>query len=176
MCLKCTGLKTAAPPELPAAIPKAASLIEVLTSAREVPAEFGKLHELLIKDVILTQEGFESEKNKKLDGGCPKPKDYVRHTALTDVGCGYDISSTWPGEVRCIEVKSTTRTGSDFSLTENERQVLSDLGDKAWLYRVVVEADGGGEVVSCLQDPIRHIGSDQLTPVVWRVASEALES
>lgn len=69
VCLKCTGLKTAAPPELPAAIPQAASLIEVLTSAWVVPAEFGKLHELLIKDVILTQEGFESEKNKKLDGG-----------------------------------------------------------------------------------------------------------
>lgn len=108
--------------------------------------------------------------------GCPKPKDYVRHTALTDVGCGYDISSTWPGEVRCIEVKSTPRKGSDFFLTENERQVLSDLGDKAWLYRVVVEADGGGEVVSCLQDPIRHIDPGQLTPVVWRVASKTLES
>lgn len=108
--------------------------------------------------------------------GCPKPKDYVRHTALTDVGCGYDISSTWPGEERCIEVKSTTSPGSDFFITENERQVLSDLGEKAWLYRVVVEADGGGVVVSCLQDPIRHIDPDQLTPVVWRVASEALAS
>lgn len=108
--------------------------------------------------------------------GCPKPRDYVDHASLTDVGRGYDISSTWPGEERCIEVKSTTSPGSDLFITENERQVLSDLGEKAWLYRVVVEADGGGEVVSTLQDPIRHIDPGQLTPVVWRVASEALES
>lgn len=108
--------------------------------------------------------------------GCPKPRDYVDHAALADVGRGYDISSTWPGEERFIEVKSTTSPGSDLFITENERQVLSDLGEKAWLYRVVVEADGGGEVVSTLQDPIRHIDPGQLTPVVWRVASEALES
>lgn len=74
------------------------------------------------------------------------------------------------------EVKNATSPGSDFLITENERQVFSNLGDKAWLYRVVVEADGGGEVVSTLQDPIRHIGPGHLTPVVWRVASEALES
>lgn len=106
--------------------------------------------------------------------GCTEPEKFVERIALNDVCRGYDIASIWPGEERCIEVKSTTVAGSDFFITENECKVLVDLGDRAWLYRVVVRADGGGEVTSRLQDPMKCIGTEHLTPVVWRVASEAL--
>lgn len=107
---------------------------------------------------------------------CPEPNLYVKRVALTDVGRGYDLESTWPGHERCIEVKSTSRAGSDFFVTENERQVLSALGNRAWLYRVVVGADGGGAVMSRLQDPINRIDQEHVIPVVWRVAGEALAS
>lgn len=106
--------------------------------------------------------------------GCPEPDKFVERVAISDVGRGYDIASTWPGEERCIEVKTTTRAGSDFFLTDNEYQVLASLGKKAWLYRVVIDGDGGGTVIARLQDPMNVIDAAKLVPVVWRVASDAL--
>jgi hypothetical protein len=106
---------------------------------------------------------------------CLEPVKYVERVALSDVGRGYDIASTWPGEERCIEVKSTTCAGSDFFITENECQVLAELGDKAWIYRVVVGSDGSGEVVLRLKNPMSAISSVHRTPVIWRVDGEALE-
>jgi hypothetical protein len=106
--------------------------------------------------------------------GCPEPAKFVERVAISDVGRGYDIASTWSGEERCIEVKSTTRGGSDFFLTENESQVLAALGEKAWLYRVVIDGDGKGVVTARLQDPMNVICPEQMVPVVWRVGGDAL--
>lgn len=106
--------------------------------------------------------------------GCHDPDRFVERIAISDVGRGYDIASTWPGEERCIEVKSTTRDGSDFFLTENESQVLAALGEKAWLYRVVIDGDGKGVVTARLQDPMNVICPEQMVPVVWRVGVDAL--
>lgn len=106
--------------------------------------------------------------------GCPDPTKFVARIAISDVGRGYDIDTTWPGEERCIEVKSTTRAGSDFFLTDNECQVLTSLGKKAWIYRVVLDSDGGGSVTERLQDPMAVIDASKLVPIVWRVASDAL--
>jgi hypothetical protein len=105
-----------------------------------------------------------------------EPGKFVKRIAIEDVGRGYDISSTWPGEERCIEVKSTTVDGSDFFVTDNELYVLKALGRKAWLYRVVLAAGGNGKVTLRLQDPIGQIASEHLTPAVWRVDAKALES
>lgn len=106
--------------------------------------------------------------------GCPELDKFVERVAISDVGRGYDIASTWPGEERCIEVKTTTRAGSDFFLTDNEYQVLASLGEKAWLYRVVIDGEGRGAVTARLQDPMNVIDAAKLVPVVWRVASDAL--
>jgi hypothetical protein len=106
--------------------------------------------------------------------GCPEPDKFVERVAISDVGRGYDIASTWSGEERCIEVKTTTRAGSDFFLTDNEYQVLASLGKKAWLYRVVIDGEGRGAVTARLQDPMNVIDPANLVPVVWRVASDAL--
>lgn len=107
---------------------------------------------------------------------CPDPAKFVERVALSDVGRGYDIASTWPGQERCIEVKSTTVDGSAFYVTENERQVLTKLGDKAWLYRVLVGSHGNGAVTARLQNPMLVIRQEQLEPVLWRVTSDALKS
>lgn len=101
--------------------------------------------------------------------GCPDPKRYVEHVALTDVGRGYDIETTWPGHERCIEVKSSTSSGNDIFMSDNEKRVLTELGDRAWLYRVVVDANGDGEVVLRLNDPISKIPKENISTAVWRV-------
>jgi len=108
--------------------------------------------------------------------GCLEPEKFVSRIALDDVGRGYDIASTWLSETRCIEVKSTTVAGSAFFLTENEREVMTALGDNAWLYRVLVGIDGSGMVTARLRNPMRVISPEQLVPVVWRVAGDALKA
>ncbi len=115
---------------------------------------------------------YADELNRLHECGCPLPKNYVELKAISDVGCGYDIASTWPGQERYIEVKTTTAEGSDFFLTENERNVLEKLGEKAWLYRVVLNSTGG-EIEARIQNPIAKIGVEDLKPVVWRVAAAA---
>lgn len=101
--------------------------------------------------------------------GCPNPERYVNHIALSDVGRGYDIESTWPGYERCIEVKSSTGSGNAILISDNERTVLENLGKKAWLYRVVVDANGDGEVVLRLNDPISMIPEENFSTAVWTV-------
>lgn len=102
--------------------------------------------------------------------GCPDPQRYVELVAQTDVGRGYDIASQWPGEERCIEVKTTTASGSDFFITENEQQVLAAKGTKAWLYRVDMLGEDSGNVVARIQDPMSTIPGEAMRPVVWRVS------
>jgi hypothetical protein len=101
--------------------------------------------------------------------GCPRPEDYVKRVAESDVGCGYDVASTWPGEERCIEVKTTTCPGSDFFLTANEREELGRLGERAWIYRVEADGNHDAKIVARLNAPMRKIAEAQMTPVVWRV-------
>jgi hypothetical protein len=103
--------------------------------------------------------------------GCPRPEDYVKRVAESDVGCGYDVASTWPGEERYIEVKTTTCPGSDFFLTANERAVLEKLGKQAWLYRVAMEGKIKGRIIARLNDPMKAITKESMTAVVWRVSA-----
>lgn len=100
---------------------------------------------------------------------CPDPARYVEHVALTDVGRGYDIESKWPGHERCIEVKSSTNPSNTIFMSSNERSVLKALGQKAWLYRVVVNASGSGEVMLRLNDPISEIPEENFSTAVWQV-------
>jgi hypothetical protein len=100
--------------------------------------------------------------------GCTSPDDHVEHVALDDVGLGYDIRSSWPEHERCIEVKTSSAAGADFYVSVNERQVLKDLGDKGWIYRVA-PGSSGLEVVDTICDPEKCIPEDRFTPQVWRV-------
>jgi hypothetical protein len=109
--------------------------------------------------------------------GCPDPEKYVEHIAQTDIDRGYDISSTWPGEERYIEVKTTTvASTNDFFLTENERQTLAGLGSKAWLYRVVLGKDISSGSIHRVKDPIRRIRAEEMRAVVWRIGVSVLTS
>jgi len=108
--------------------------------------------------------------------GCPNPEKYVLRIAESDVGRGYDVESAWPGEERCIEVKTTTRAGSDFFLTANERSVLTGLGPRAWFYRVVIDSTGQGRIETRLNNPMNTITEEHMTPVVWRVSASVLEA
>jgi len=139
---------------------------EELQNQLQRNSETGQAGELLV--VI-----DELERLKKV--GCPDPQNFVTRIALSDVARGYDIESTWPGHERCIEVKSTTVAGSDLYITENERKVLAKLGNKGWLYRVLVKSEGGGEIVDRISDPMAMINEDLMIPIVWRVAGKALK-
>lgn len=135
---------------------------ETFAALQERKSEIGRTGEFLVaQDELVRLHSL----------GCPNPEQWVTRVALSDVGRGYDIESTWPDEERCIEVKTTTCPGSDFFLTANEREVLSSLGDKAWLYRVVLADDGTGQVVSRLQNPMAKLAPEAFVPVLWRIAS-----
>jgi len=117
------------------------------------------------------------EINRLRAAACPDPEAHVHHVALTDTGMGFDIQTTWAGQERCIEVKSTTQVGSDIYLSSNELEVLEALADKAWLYRVLVRGDGTGSVIGTpMQNPVPALRAAGLTTAVWRasdpVASE----
>lgn len=158
------------PASAPAVVPKAgakrppidADAFEALMERRSEVGQAGEL--LAVQD--------ELDRLSRL--GCPEPHRWVERVALVDVGRGYDIASTWPGQVRCIEVKASTRAGADFFVTENECKVLATLGSNAWLYRVSVNADGTGAVVHQLRDPMRALPDVEFRPVVYRVQAEAL--
>jgi len=108
------------------------------------------------------------ERDRPRKIGCTAPDDYVEHVALEDVGLSYDIRSTWPRHERCIEVKTSSVAGADFYVSVNERQVLKDLGDMGWIYRVGPGASGL-EVVDTICNPEKRIPEDRFTSQVWQV-------
>lgn len=139
---------------------------EEFANQLERNSEVGKAGELY---------AVQDELERLRECGCSDPERYVSRVALSDVGRGYDIESTWPGQERCIEVKSSIQFDSDFFLTQNERQVLSTLGTRAWLYRVWLRVNGEGPALVRVNNPIAQIGTDQMMPVVWRVSHSALK-
>lgn len=110
---------------------------------------------------------FEKRRLSSLSPPCPDPDTYAVRISSDDVAAGYDIVSTWPGEERFIEVKATTSAGTDFFMSENERQTLAALGMKAWVYRVTLSE---GEAAHLLeyQDPAEYF-SKSMSTSVWRV-------
>lgn len=142
--------------------PVDAETFEALLERRSEVGQAGEL--LAVQDELSRLAGL----------GCTEPHRWVERVALVDVGRGYDIASTWPGHERFIEVKSTTAASGGLFITSNERRVLADLGERAWLYRVVLKADGTGEVVIRLQDPMRVLPPEAFEPVVFQVGAGAL--
>lgn len=108
------------------------------------------------------------ERRRLHELGCTALDDHVEHVALDDVGLDYEIRSTWLGHERCIEVKTSSAASADFYVSINERQVLKDLGDEGWIYRVAPGASGL-EVVDTICNPETRISADCFTAQVWRV-------
>lgn len=148
------------------------------TGGKRAPVDAETFEALLERRSEVGQAGellaVQDELDRLVTLGCPDPHRWVERVALVDVGRGYDIASTWPGHERFIEVKSTTSVSGGLFITSNERRVLSELGAQAWLYRVVLGADGVGEVAMRLQDPMRALQAEDFEPVVFRVGAAAL--
>lgn len=73
----------------------------------------------------------------------------VRRVSEESDSFGYDIESFSQGEKVFIEVKSTSGPfWTDFILTANERNVMKELGDKYWLYRIfeLSQEDGSAKL------------------------------
>lgn len=135
--------------------------VEELQAQLDRRSEIGEAGELIALK-------FERQRVGAAEVGCPDPERYVEHVALTDAGRGYDIETTWPGHERCIEVKSSTGSGNDIFMSDNEWTVLEALGKKAWLYRVIVNKNGG-DLVLRFNDPISKIPKDNISTAVWRI-------
>ncbi len=70
------------------------------------------------------------------------------------------------------EVKSTTRISPNIFLTENEINVLSKLGNKAYLYIVQVtnKEKKEGEIIQIIQNPIKAIKEKgALIPIAYKI-------
>lgn len=147
--------------------PKAASIpidAEAFDAILDRRSEVGQAGELI---------AVNDELERLVRLGCAEPHHWVERVSLDDVGRGYDIASTWPGEERFIEVKTTTREGSDFFLSANECNVLTELSENGWIYRVVLASDGSGVVQHRWQDPMSRFNS-VMQPVVWRVKASGV--
>jgi hypothetical protein len=152
-------------PKGPAGGKSASVDAETFEALLERRSEVGQAGEMLaVQDELSRLAGL----------GCTEPHRWVERVALVDVGRGYDIASTWRGHERFIEVKSTTSASGGMFITSNERRVLTELGERAWLYRVVLKADGVGEVTIRLQDPMRALPPEAFEPVVFQVGAGAL--
>lgn len=128
-------------------------------------SEVGKAGEMLaVEDELRRLESL----------GCPDPLQWVERVALVDVGRGFDIASTWPGQVRYIEVKSSSAKTAPVFISDNERRVLTGLGPRGWLYRVWIQEGGAGAVQLRLQDPMRALATEALKPVVFSIAADEL--
>ena len=90
----------------------------------------------------------------------------------------YDIHSTGPGGVRCIEVKGTT-TGK-IILSENQRRAARRLGRSYYLY-AVRDPLGEHPRLTIIRDPLSRLDHDEVlysgaryvyNPTTWRAAAD----
>ena len=99
-------------------------------------------------------------------------KKYVVQESLINVSAGYDIYVNYEGYERFIEVKTTTKEQPDIYLSENEKKVLLQKGDKAYLYLVKVTniTKEKGKIIRIIRNPIKAIiEGGKLIPVSYKI-------
>lgn len=114
---------------------------------------------------------FEVQRLKTI--GIKKPERYVNHISKVNSSAGFDISSiSSDSETRFIEVKSSLTSMKQIFISENEKNTLESLGDKAYLYFVEISdlENKIGKVSDLINDPIRLFENDnKLIPVAYKV-------
>ena len=101
---------------------------------------------------------------------CDKPNNHIKKHSEDDVGAGYDLSSEFNGEIRFIEVKSSVISNESFFLSENEKIILAELGESAYIY--LVKIDELDQKNSMVVNEIRNPMTDPkliLEPVAYKV-------
>lgn len=133
---------------------------EELEEKLEIQNKIGAIGELI---------AVEYEKNRLLNLGFKESEFSIEHVALENVSKGFDILSNAKGEERCIEVKSSI-TNNEFYISENEKNVLEDLEDKAFIYLVKISnfEKEEGRVIKEIQNPIPKL-KDKFRTVLYRV-------
>lgn len=153
------GTSSSATKPIPDEIDKPLSL-EELQERLKRQAEVGLLGE---------HAAYRHEYLRLTRNGCSSPGDHIKQLSVEDVSAGYDLRSEFNGEVRCIEVKSSTTRTNTFFISENERIKLSDLQRDAYIYLVRVDErdDKNSHVFREIQNPF---GPDELLtlePTAW---------
>jgi len=109
---------------------------------------------------------YEIERLRSL--GDKNPQASVVHTALYDVGAGYDIFSDYNKHTRLIEVKATINGLGDTYITRNELENLRNNLGKGFVYIVHISdlKSEAGQVVREI-DKIEDLGL--LEPVLYKL-------
>lgn len=133
---------------------------EELEQKLEIQNKIGAIGELI---------AIEYEHNRLLNLGFTESEFSIEHTALESVSKGFDILSKVKDEERCIEVKSSI-TNNEFYISENEKNVLEDLEEKAFIYLVRISnfEKEEGNVIKEIQNPIPKL-KDKFKPVLYKV-------
>ncbi|MDM1782360.1 DUF3883 domain-containing protein [Acinetobacter indicus] len=85
---------------------------------------------------------YEKKRLEKLGADPSKIDEYIIDRRKINVSQGYDIESYFGGQLRYIEVKTTTvNAEADFFFSANEFNVLKAKGEEAYIYRVVLSED-----------------------------------
>lgn len=113
---------------------------------------------------------FEINRLRKL--GVSKPHKKVEQISKINASAGFDILSKAATSIRYIEVKSSTRSSTEFYLSENERETLKKLENEAYIYfvRITDLENKEGAVEKVIQNPIDVIEEDgTMVPISYKV-------
>jgi Domain of unknown function (DUF3883) len=118
--------------------------------------------------VIGEEIAYQYECDRLKSFGCLVPATNIEKISGSNVSAGYDLKSDFAGEKRFIEVKSSTSSKDGFYISENERKVLTELGDEAFIYLVHVDrSNSTNSTVRELANPFGGKYSIDLQPVAW---------
>lgn len=114
---------------------------------------------------------IKAEINRLMSENAPKHIiDRIQHLSLISDSYGYDILSfNYDGTPRYIEVKTTTRSSSDFSfeITANEYQTALELGENYYIY-IVFNITSLHPKIWPIKNPFTN-GNVVVTPIKYRV-------
>jgi hypothetical protein len=116
------------------------------------------------------EAAYRHEYERLVKLGCKSPRDCIEIISAVDVAAGYDLKSTYAGEIRFIEVKASTSREDSFFISENERAQLEVLGEQAFIYLVRVDKNDPKRsfVFREIHNPFGSKAQISLQPLAWR--------
>lgn len=155
-----------------------------LSAKNPLPISPAELAERLKKQAEIGRVGeaiaLRYEMMRLKSRGAKDAEKFIEHVSLKNAAAGFDIRSEYAREARYIEVKSSTKPGSGFYISPNEKRALTAHGLESYLYLVHVTdiKNESGEVVLEINNPFAKDKSKlSLTPALYyaELTNEGLE-
>ena len=115
------------------------------------------------------QIAIDFERQRLVKAGDAHPE--IDWVSKRNVREGFDIYSRSGKQQRFIEVKASSDSDNAFFITSHEYEVLKDLKEEAFIYRVHVEDPSvpTGNVFRVIQNPIHTLDEASFTAVLYKV-------